>query len=311
MKSRKQRVKADLQTLTSLLGDFAPYDGTFDLRIPSVHAIRVTHPHKELTHYTQPSCVCLVVQGAKSAMVGDETYDYSAGKIAVFSVDVPMAGRVTRASAGEPYFNFKIDLDAARIAELALRVFPNGVPQTSQKGAVYIIDADDAMIDAAVRFLELMRRPADAELLAPLVLDEILIRLLRSPAGSRIAQIGRADSSFDRIAKAVTWLRQHYDETADIEHLAGLVNMSVTSFHRQFKALTAMSPLQYQKALRLQEARRLMLTSAVDAGAAGRRVGYMSASHFTREYGRFFGSAPLRDINRLRAEGISRDEAIN
>lgn len=311
MTTTKNRRKADTATLASLVAAYAPYDGVFDLRMPGVHAIRVSHPHSEVTHYTQESCVCLVAQGAKAATIGDDTYNYAAGQLAVFSIDVPMAGRVTRATPAEPYLNFKIDLDAARIAELTPRVFPHGLPPAQEKGALYVIDADGDLIDAATRLLELLARPADAELLAPLVLDEILIRLLRSPGGSRIAQIGRSDTNLDRIARAVTWLRDHFDEPATIEHLANLVNMSVTSFHRQFRAVTSMSPLQYQKALRLQEARRLMLTAALDAGAAGRRVGYMSASQFTREYGRFFGNAPTKDINRLRADGIEREQAVS
>lgn len=250
------------------------------------------------------------MQGAKSATIGDETFHYAAGQIAVFSIDVPIGARVTRASAAEPYLNLRIDLVAEHIAGLASRVFAHGLPAAQETGALHVVDADEDVIDAATRFVELMARPADARLLAPLVLDEILIRLLRSPAGSLIAEIGRADSHLQRIAKAVTWLREHFNEAANVEHLARLVNMSATSFHRQFKAVTSMSPVQYQKALRLQEARRLMLTASLDAGTAGRRVGYMSASQFTREYGRFFGRTPVKDIDRLRAEGAAHHEAL-
>jgi transcriptional regulator GlxA family with amidase domain len=164
------------------------------------------------------------------------------------------------------------------------------------------------IVDAATRLLEPMAQPADVELLAPLVRDEILIRLLRTPLRSRVVQIGQAGSHVQRIASAVSRLRATFDQTVSIEALATLVNMSVTSFHRQFKAVTGMSPLQYQKTLRLQEARRLMLTTMLDAGSAGRRVGYGSASQFSREYNRFFGNAPGKDINRLREEGLAREE---
>lgn len=150
-----------------------------------------------------------------------------------------------------------------------------------------------------------MAQPADAELLAPLVRDEILIRLLRSSLGSRVMQIGQAGSSVQRIATAVSRLRSNFDHAVSIEELAALVNMSVTSFHRQFKAVTGMSPLQYQKTLRLQEARRLMLTTMLDAGSAGRRVGYGSPSQFSREYKGFFGSSPVKDIDRLREAATS------
>jgi AraC-like DNA-binding protein len=307
--TKKSRERADVATLAALIAAHAPYDGSFALRLPGVQAIRVAHPHAELAHYMQRSSMCIVAQGAKTVTIGDDAYDYAAGQVAVYSIDVPVAARVSRATPAEPYLNLKIDLDAQRVAELAQRVFPHGLPQPRESGALYVGQTDPELIDAATRLLELMARPADAELLAPLVLDEILIRLLRSPMGARVAQIGRADSGLDRVAKAVSWLRARFDQPVSVEHLAEMVNMSVTSFHRQFKAVTSMSPLQYQKALRLQEARRLMLTASLDAGAAGRRVGYLSASQFTREYGRFFGSAPTRDINRLREQGLAPAEA--
>jgi len=150
-----------------------------------------------------------------------------------------------------------------------------------------------------------MADAGDAELLAPLVIDEILIRLLRSPMGGRIAQIGQEESSVSRVAQAVQWLRANFSEPMNVEALADSVHMSVSSFHQHFKAVTSMSPLQFQKSLRLQEARRLMVATMMDAGTASRQVGYLSASQFSREYGRFFGNAPTRDIARLRDQGIT------
>jgi AraC-like DNA-binding protein len=289
--------------LAKLIGTLVPYDGTVELRVPGVHAARVSRTNQEPMHYVQRSTLCIVAQGAKIVMIGEDTYDYEAGQMAVYSIDVPMAGRVRQASTAEPYLLLMIDLEAEKIAELALKVFPHGPPPPRGIRSLFVGDAGTHIIDAATRLLELMAQPVDAELLAPLVRDEILIRLLRSPMGSRVAQIGQAGSSVQRIAKAVLWLRTKFDQPVNIEELARLVNMSVTSFHRQFKAVTGMSPLQYQKTLRLQEARRLMLTKMLDAGSAGRRVGYGSASQFSREYGRFFGNAPAKDINRLREEG--------
>jgi len=289
-----------ITTLARLISAYAPYDGSFELRIPGVYAIKVSQTNDELTHYTQRASVCIVAQGAKSATIAGDTYEYEAGQIAVYSIDVPMSARITRATVSEPYLNLKIDLDAQTIAELSLKVFPHGLPQPRDSGALYLGNADPHIIDAARRLLELMGQPVDAELLGPLVVDEILIRLLRSPLGSRIAQIGQSGSNLNRVAKAVSRLRTNFEQPVNIEELASLVNMSATSFHRQFKMVTGMSPLQYQKALRLHEARRLMLTTMLDSGSAGRHVGYVSASQFTREYGRFFGSAPTKDINRLR-----------
>lgn len=271
---------------------------------------RVSHPNDDPVHYVQRSSLCIVAQGAKIVMIGGDTYAYQAGQIALYSIDVPMAGRVTQASISEPYLLLLIDLDSEKVAELAIRVFPHGLPQARDSRSLHVGDANANIIDAATRLLALMTQPIDAELLAPLVRDEILIRVLRSAIGPLVAQIGKSDSSVNRIAKAVSRLRSDFDQLVNIEELAKLVNMSVTTFHRQFKAVTGMSPLQYQKTLRLQEARRLMLTAMLDAGVAGRRVGYSSPAQFSREYGRFFGSAPAKDIHRLREEGrVSGDSA--
>jgi AraC-like DNA-binding protein len=306
---RAKQTDPDIATLAKLIGALAPYDGTVELRVRGVHAARVSQTNKEPMHYMQRSSLCIVAQGAKIVMIGDDSYGYEAGQMALYSIDVPMAGRVTRASYSEPYLLLMIDLDAEKIAELAPKVFPHGLPQPRDTRALYVGDADTHIIDAATRLLELMAQPVEAELLAPLVRDEILIRLLRSPMGSRVARIGQSGSSVQRIANAVSWLRANFDQPVNIEELAKLVNMSVTSFHRQFKAVTGMSPLQYQKTLRLQEARRLMLTAMLDAGQTSRRVGYSSASQFTREYGRFFGRAPTKDINRLREQGVTAADA--
>jgi AraC-like DNA-binding protein len=306
---RARQTDPDLATLAKTIAALAPYDETVELRVPGVRAARVSRTNREPVHYVQRSSLCIVAQGAKTVMIGGDTYRYEAGQMAVYSIDVPMAGRVTRASPSEPYLLLMVDLDAEKIAELALKVFPHGPPQSRDTRALYVGDADTNIIDAATRLLGLMAHPVEAELLAPLVRDEILIRLLRGPMGRRVVQIGRSGSGVQRVANAVSWLRANFDQPANIKELAKLVNMSVTSFHRQFKAVTGMSPLQYQKTLRLQEARRLMLTTMLDVGTAGRRVGYVSPSQFSREYGRFFGTAPTKDIDRLREDVLKSEDA--
>jgi len=164
-------------------------------------------------------------------------------------------------------------------------------------------DATGEIVNAATRLLSLMGDARDAELLGPLVMDEILIRLLRGPLGPRLAQIGREDTGAQRVTKAVDWVRAHFDQPMAVEALAELVHMSPSAFHGHFKAVTNMSPLQFQKALRLREARRLMLTANMDVAGAGRQVGYVSASQFIREYRRLFGNAPARDVALLRQQG--------
>jgi AraC-like DNA-binding protein len=249
--------------------------------------------------------LCLVAQGAKVIRLGQRVFEYDTTRMLIFSVDLPVAGEVRRASPADPYLCFRLDLDPFRIAELALRVFPAGVPTPDDPLGVYVGHANEDIVDAAARLVALMSRPVDARLLGPLVVDEILIRLLRSSVGARVAQIGSDDSKLQRIAKAVTEIRGKFSQPLRVKALARLAHMSVSSFHQHFKDVTTMSPLQYQKALRLEEARRLMLGQAIDAKGAASEVGYQSASQFTREYARHFGSAPKRDIARLRAESVS------
>ena len=288
--------------LARLIAAYAPHDGSFELGIPGVHASRFSRINEECVHALRVPSLCIVAQGAKTTIVGDKVYEYDASRMIVFSVALPVASQITRASYSEPYLAFKLDLEPHKIAELALKVYPHGLPPVQEREAVYITPLEESIVDAATRLMECLSQPGDAELLAPLVLDEILIRLLRSPIGVRVAQMGFAESSVHRVAKAISWLRANFSQPMKVEDLAGLVHMSVSSFHEHFKAVTSMSPLHYQKVLRLQEARRLMLSTVMDAGTASQRVGYLSASQFSREYSRFFGSAPTKDLARLRQE---------
>ena len=292
----------DLAKLGRLITAYAPHDGSFELRIPGVHAIRLSRVNKECVHTVRLPSLCIAAQGAKTMIVGQDLYEYDSTRMIVFSVALPVAGQVTQASQSEPYLALKLDLEPHKIAELVLKVFPHGVPSDQERSGVYVTALEDGVVNAATRLMECLAHPGDAELLAPLVMDEILIRLLRSPIGVRVAQMGFAESSVQRIANAISWLRTNYSQPIKVEELAELVHMSASSFHEHFKAVTSMSPLQYQKTLRLQEARRLMLSTMMDAGAASQRVGYLSASQFSREYSRFFGSAPARDIARLRQD---------
>jgi AraC-like DNA-binding protein len=292
----------DTAKLSRLLAAYAPHDGSFELRIPGVHASRFSRSNTGCFHALRLPSLCIVAQGAKTTIVGQEVYEYDASRMIVFSVALPVASQITQASHSEPYLAFRLDLDPHKIAELVLKVYPQGLPPVQERSAVYITSADASMVNAATRLVECLGQPGDAELLAPFVLDEILIRLLRSPIGVRVAQMGFAESSVHRVAKAISWLRDNFSQPMKVEDLAGLVHMSVSSFHEHFKSVTSMSPLHYQKVLRLQEARRLMLSTMMDAGTASQRVGYLSASQFSREYSRFFGNAPTRDIARLRQD---------
>lgn len=286
----------DLERLVRLIQAHAPIDGTFDLRVPGVHITRVSRSQKTFAHAIAQPALCLVAQGAKRVMLGKEIYDYDASRMLVYAMDVPVTGQVTQASLDDPYLSVRLDIDSARIAELTAKVYPNGLPARAEGHAICVDRVDDRVINAVVRILDLASQPGEAELLAPLVMDEILIRLLSSSLGAKLAMVGQEKSKVHRISQAVAWVKSNFDQPLDVERLATLVHMSPSSFHQHFKSVTEMSPLQYQKALRLQEARRLMLILRMDAGAAGRKVGYQSVPQFTREYGRFFGNPPTKDI---------------
>jgi AraC-like DNA-binding protein len=292
----------DLAKLARLISAYAPHDGSFELRVPGVHASRFSRINTECVHALRVPSLCIVAQGAKTTIVGEEVYRYDASRMIVFSVALPVASQITQASQSEPYLALKLDLDPHKIAELVLRVYPRGLPPVQERSAVYITPMDASILSATTRLMDCLAQPGDAELIAPLAIDEILIRLLRSPIGVRIAQMGFAESSVHRVAKAISWLRENFSQPMKVEDLADLVHMSVSSFHEHFKSVTSMSPLHYQKVLRLQEARRLMLSTVMDAGTASQQVGYLSPSQFSREYSRFFGSAPTKDIARLRQE---------
>jgi len=288
--------------LVPRIAAYAPHDGTFELSVPGLHVSRISQIEKRCVHGVRTASLIVVAQGAKSITVGNETYSYDASQMIVFSVALPLSAQIMQASHAAPYLSLKLDLDARKIAELVLKVFPQGLPAIPEKRAVYLAPVDPHIVSASVRLMDCLAQPRDIELLAPLVVDEILIRLLRSSIGPRVAQMGFSESSVERVAKAISWLRDNFSQPMKVEELADLVHMSVSSFHEHFKAVTSMSPLHYQKVLRLQEARRLMLSTMMDASAACQHVGYLSASQFSREYSRFFGTAPTKDVARLRQD---------
>jgi AraC-like DNA-binding protein len=298
-----------LRRLAQLIARYAPQDGVFPLRLPGTYALRRARITSEPVHATLGPSLCIVAQGAKVMMLGGEVLEYDPARMLVFTVDLPVAGQLTRASRTEPFLGFRMDLVPTRVTELAARVYPRGVPKPPDHRGLFVGHTTDGIIDAVARLLDLMVRAEDADLLGPLVIDEILIRLLQTSIGPRVAQIGQPKSGVHRVAQAVTWIREHFAQPITVEEMAASADMSASSFHERFKAVTTMSPLQYQKALRLHEARRLMLFQKMDASEACQRAGYLSASQFSREYARFFGSAPTKDIARLRAEGFAPSSA--
>ncbi len=264
---------------------------------------RCSAPTAPLHTAYEPSFT-LVVQGTKSLTLGIETYRYGVGQYLLTSIELPVASWVVEASGDIPYFCLCLDLNTQRLHQLLDRISyrPKVVAADATRG-LSVNHASHELIDATTRLVRLLDTPADIPAMAPLIEQEILYRLLSGPDGPRLVQMATSESQGHRIARAVNWLRANFQWALRVEDLAEHVGMSPSSFHRHFKAVTAMTPVQYQKRLRLHEARRLMLVEGLDAGYAGHRVGYQSPSQFSREYSRLYGMSPARDM------GIMRDLA--
>lgn len=276
-------------------------DGVAATPIPRLHLIRFSRPTERIHGLSEPA-LCIAAQGRKRAMVGDRILEYDRTRFLVISVDVPVAGQIIEATPREPYLCFRLDLDRALLASLFIELGDSFRHDRAPEQGVVLSPVTPELLDAGLRLLRLLETPADAAMLAPLVEREILYRLICSEQGARLWQIAHGESRLQQINRAIRRLQRDFEQPIAIAELAAEAGMSVSAFHQHFKTVTAMSPLQYQKQLRLQEARRLILSAAMDAASAGHRVGYDSASQFSREYSRLFGAPPMRDAARLRAQ---------
>jgi len=255
-------------------------------------------PTEPVLNISEPT-FAVVAQGGKRAVLAERVFDYGEGQYLVVGLDLPIVSNVVQASAEQPYLAVGVALKPAAIATLLLETASAGSPAAHPLGMA-VSDATPELLEPVVRLLRLLDRPGDIAVLRPMIEREILWRLLAGDQGPMVRQIGLADSRLSQIGHAVRWIREHYAEMFRIEDLARLSAMSPSSFHRHFRAVTAMSPLQYQKQVRLQEARTRLLAQSRDVAAVGYDVGYDSPSQFTREYSRLFGAPPRRDVARLR-----------
>ncbi|MEU9391985.1 AraC family transcriptional regulator [Streptomyces sp. NPDC048324] len=244
----------------------------------------------------------LIAQGAKRLALGDRVYAYGPGQYLVASVDLPVTGEFLQADPERPALGFGMTLEASAIAELLLQAGPGDIPRAGAgvPSGIAVSDAPAPLLDAVVRLLRLLDEPRDRAVLAPLIKREILWRLITGEQGATVRQLGLADSGLSHVSRAVRWIREHYTEPFRVEDVARMSGMSPSAFYRNFQAVTAMSPIQFQKQIRLQEARLLLATHPGDVTGVGRRVGYDNPSQFSREYRRQFGAPPSRDATRLR-----------
>jgi AraC-like DNA-binding protein len=249
--------------------------------------------------------LCVVLQGAKEVMIGNRLLRYDTASYFIASVELPASGRVVQASFDQPYIAVRLSLDRESLAALLPEVPVQAEAQAEAQAAGFAVSpVTPQLLDPWLRLLRLLDTPRDIPVLAPLIEREILYRLLSGPQGGVLRQAVLTDSRLSQIRQAIGWIRTHYNQALRIEALAALAGMSPASFHRHFKSATAMSPLQYQKHLRLQQARRLLIASD-DASSAAYAVGYESASQFSREYARLFGAPPARDALRLRSDAAA------
>lgn len=286
--------------LAEAITRFADTDGIHDTAIPRLTLIRWSRTGEPI-HMLQRPAVCIIAQGRKQVISGEALLTYGPDAYLVAALDVPITGMVTQADPAEPYLCFCLYLDPAILSEIVLTL-PARTDVAEGGPALSLHAIAPELADCATRLVMLLGQEQDAAMLAPLVEREMLYRLLTGPQGRQMRAIASPDSRMGQIGRVIGWLKQHFNEPFSADHLAGQAGMSLSSFHQHFKAMTAMSPLQYQKQLRLQEARRLMLSGHIDAADAGFRVGYDSPSQFSREYSRIFGAPPVRDMNRLRAQ---------
>ncbi|WP_420144227.1 AraC family transcriptional regulator N-terminal domain-containing protein [Sphingobium sp.] len=285
------------EPLAQQIARYAGDDGIIDTAIDRLTLVRWSHAG-EPVHMLQRPALCIIAQGVKQVMLGDGVLSYGPASYLVASLDLPITGTVMQASENAPYLCFCLYLDSALLSDIAISLPP--VAPVAEGSALSLHPITPELLDAATRLTALLDQPDSAPLLAPLIERELLVRLMTGPSGGIVRAIASGESRTGQIARAIGWLKAHFREPFNGSSLAGLAGMSVSSFHDHFRRATAMTPLQYQKQLRLQEARKLMLADRLDAAEAGFRVGYDSPSQFSREYRRLFGAPPQRDMGRLR-----------
>lgn len=294
-------ISAQIGELATLMERFTGgRDGEHQTAIGPMVLYRASAPSEPVHNIYSPT-LCLIAQGRKHVYLAEERYPYDPANYLLASVSLPVVGQVVEATPQKPYLGLRIDIDSSQlnalILEADLPVVPRGVSLTR---GIAVSRLEPSLLAVVIRLLHMLDTPQDARVLAPMAMRELLYHLLRGEQGEHLRQIAADNTQTNRVARAINYLKQHYARPFRIEEVAREAYMSPSSLHHQFKAVTAMTPLQYQKTLRLQEARRLMLGEAVDAATAGYRVGYDSPSQFSREYRRLFGAPPRQDVVRLR-----------
>lgn len=296
-------VQTNREELAGRIGKAVSEDGTIQ-PLPELYLSRSSVPLKPLHSVLKPS-VCVIAQGSKEVLLGESRYQYDPSHYLLATVELPRVSQVLEASKERPYLSLRLELDPTIVSSVMIEAGQESPPRHADVRAIAVSLLDANLLDAFVRLIRLLDSPGEAPVLLPLIMREIIYRLLMGEQGGRLRHLVLQGGYTPSIARAVERLRQDFDRPLHIEELARELGMSVSGFHHHFKAVTALSPLQFQKQLRLSEARRLMLSEDLDAARAAYRVGYRDASHFNREYKSLFGVPPMRDVQRLREESLA------
>ena len=289
-----QRMQANREELVERIARAIREDGVIQ-PLQGLHLARLSAPLERVHSVLEPS-FCVIAQGSKEVLLGDARYQYDPFNYLLATIELPRASRVLEASKEQPYLSLRLELPPTLVGSVMVETGHPSSPGSADVRAIDVSPLDMNLLDAIVRLVRLLDSPAEAPILMPLITREIIYRLLIGAQGGRLRHLAILGGYTTHIARAIQRLREGFEQPLRIEQLARDLGMSVSGFHHHFKAVTAMSPLQFQKQLRLQEARRLMLGEDLDATSAAYRVGYNDASHFNREYKSVFGVPPMRDV---------------
>jgi AraC-like DNA-binding protein len=293
-----ERMQANREELVERIGRTMRQDGTAQ-PLPGLHLYRHSFPLEQVYSVIEPS-VCVVAQGSKEFLLSESRYRYDPFHYLLVTVDLPYVGQVLEASKERPFLCLRLSLAPILVGEIMVEAGHASPRDPAEVRAIVVSPLDGYLLDAVVRVVRLLESPAEARVLLPLITREMIYRLLVGEQGARLRHLAILGGYIPSIARAIERLRRDFDQPLRIEQMARELGMSVSGLHHHFKAVTAMNPSQFQKRLRLLEARRLLLGEDLDAASAAYRVGYHDASHFTREYKRLFGVPPMRDVHRLR-----------
>ena len=285
--------------LAKLIAELSDRDGGYATAIPGLFLSRLTTTTSP-RHVLGGALFCVTAQGAKSVLLSEHRYVYDRNKYLLISADLPLVGQIVDATPQRPMLGISLELDFAAIGALMLESELPPLPRVASQQSIFVSELDADLLDATIRLVRLLKSPSQVAVMAPLVKREIFYRLLLGEQSGLLRRMATDNGQVRRIAAGIEWLRRNAMRTVPMSELAREVNMSPSTMHSWFKAVTNMSPLQFQKQLRLQEARRLLLSEVTDAATVSQRVGYDSPSQFSREYRRLFGAPPLQDIQRIR-----------